>query len=177
MTSTDDRSFLSTRLGPSRRSMLTAGAVGASAVALAACTQAKSADDPTVNGSAPAAGSSNAATGGASKAATGGSSAPAGTTGPALAKLSDIKVGSAIAATNADGSKIIIARPTSSTVAAFSAICTHQGCVVAPAGQQLDCPCHGSVFNATTGAVVNGPASRPLPAVSVKLSGENIIAG
>ena len=49
--------------------------------------------------------------------------------------------------------------------------------MVAPAGGQLDCPCHGSVFNATTGAVVNGPASRPLPAVKVTLSGEDIVAG
>ena len=95
----------------------------------------------------------------------------------ALAKLSDITVGSAISATNSDGSKIIIARPTSSTVAAFSAICTHQGCVVAPSGGQLDCPCHGSVFNASTGAVVNGPASRPLPRSTSRPSGDDIVAG
>ncbi|HEX2902916.1 MAG TPA: Rieske (2Fe-2S) protein [Jatrophihabitans sp.] len=142
--------------GPSRRSLLAAGAVGASAVALAACSKASSPDNPTVT-RGPA-----------------GSSAGAGAT---LAKLSDITVGSAISATGTDGSKIIIARPTGTTVAAFSAICTHQGCVVEPAGNQLDCPCHGSVFDALTGAVVNGPASRPLPAVNVKVSGGDIVAG
>ena len=94
-----------------------------------------------------------------------------------LAKLSDIKVGEAIAATGPDGTKIIIARPTQDTVAAFSAICTHQGCAVAPAGKELDCPCHGSVFNATTGAVIDGPAPSPLPSVKVKLSGNDVLPG
>ena len=94
-----------------------------------------------------------------------------------LAKLSDIKVGEAISATGPDGAKIIIARPTQDTVAAFSAICTHQGCAVVPAGKELDCPCHGSVYNASTGAVINGPAPRPLAAVNVKISGDNVIAG
>lgn len=144
----------------SRRSVLAVGTVGVSGVALAACSQAKS---PSTN----AAGADGAA------------SATAKSTGPAapLAKLSDIKVGEAIAATDPDGAKIIIARPTATTVAAFSAICTHQGCAVVPAGKELDCPCHGSVYNATTGAVLNGPAPRPLPTVAVKLSGQDVLLG
>lgn len=168
MTSTDDRFLRPPAAGVSRRSVLTIGAVGASAAALAACSQASSPDNPTVTGSAG--GDNSSGTGSSASGSSGGSA-------KALAKLSDITVGSAIAATGPDGAKIIIARPTSTTVAAFSAICTHQGCVVAPSGGQLDCPCHGSVFNATTGAVVNGPANRPLPAVNVKLSGEDIVAG
>ncbi len=172
MTRTDDHSPLPDLPGVSRRNLLTVGAVGAGALALAACSQAKSPDNPTV--SEPAAGGSSGSTSGSTPGGGAGSGAAGATS---LAKLSDIKVGSAIAATNTDGSKIIIARPTDSTVAAFSAICTHQGCVVAPSGGQLDCPCHGSVFNATTGAVINGPASRALPAVNVKLSGEDIVAG
>lgn len=173
MTSTDDRNPLPAFAGLSRRSLLSVGAVGASAVALAACSQAKSPDNPTVT-------RSPAGTDSAGTTSSSGASANPGTgssSANALAKLSDISVGSAISATNTDGSKIIIARPTSTTVAAFSAICTHQGCVVAPAGQQLDCPCHGSVFNAMTGAVVNGPANRALPSVSVSISGENVVAG
>jgi Rieske Fe-S protein len=130
-----------------RRGVLAIGAVGLSAGTLAACSPAKS---PSGSGSGP--------------------------TGP-LAKLSDIKVGEAIAATGPDGAKIIIARPTQNTVAAFSAICTHQGCAVIPAGKQLDCPCHGSTYNASTGAVITGPAPLPLPTVAVKLSGDDILAG
>jgi Rieske Fe-S protein len=33
---------------------------------------------------------------------------------------------------------------------------------------QFRCPCHGSVFSATTGAVIQGPATLPLPGVAIK---------
>jgi cytochrome b6-f complex iron-sulfur subunit len=166
----DDRSTAS---GISRRSVLAAGAIGIPGVALVACSQAKA------PAKEPATGSSSAA--GTGSAASTGSAAPtspaSGSGGPPLAKLSDIKVGEAVSAKGADGKPIIIARPTATTVAAFTAICTHQGCTVAPAGKELDCPCHGSVYNATTGAVINGPAQRPLSAVKVTLSGDDVVAG
>jgi Rieske Fe-S protein len=92
------------------------------------------------------------------------------------AKLADIKVGEAILATGPDGGDIIITRPTETTVAAYSAICTHEGCTVRPAGKELDCPCHGSIFD-LTGAVLTGPAQRPLRVVKVALSGDDVIAG
>ena len=59
-------------------------------------------------------------------------------------------------------------------VIAHSAICTHQGCTVGDSGKQLACPCHGSVFNAQTGAVVHGPAPLPLPAFKVAQVGNDI---
>ncbi len=146
----------------SRRSLLAVGAVGVGSVALAACSQAKSPD------------SGGAAAGSTGTAA--GTGTASGTAGAApLAKLSSIKIGEAVSATGPDGSKIIISRPTATTVAAFSAICTHQGCTVAPAGKELDCPCHGSVYNVATGEVIQGPAPRALPKVNVTLSGDNVI--
>jgi Rieske Fe-S protein len=51
------------------------------------------------------------------------------------------------------------------------------GCTVAPAGAELDCPCHGSRYNALTGAVLQGPAPRPLPGVPVHVADGNVIAG
>lgn len=182
MSTTDERPIETARTlaRVSRRSVLTVGAVGVGTAVLAACSQAKSphSDNPVVATTDVSSGASSG--GDAPGSTTGSAAAPtsaAASGGAALAKLSDIKVGEAIAATGADGAKIIISRPTATTVAAFSAICTHQGCAVAPAGKELDCPCHGSVFNATTGAVVNGPAPRPLPAVNVTLSGDNVVAG
>jgi Rieske Fe-S protein len=142
--------------------MLTIGAVGVAGAALAACSQAPQPDDPTVRGPAGSGGSGSGGSG------SGGSGKP-------LAQLSAIPVGGAVSATGPDGAPLIIARPTSSTVAGFSAICTHQSCTVQPAGNRLDCPCHGSVYNATSGAVINGPAPRPLPSVPVKLSGDDVL--
>jgi nitrite reductase/ring-hydroxylating ferredoxin subunit len=57
----------------------------------------------------------------------------------------------------------VVLTRTSSGVVAFSRSCTHQGSLVAPTGgNQLTCPSHGAVFNASTGAVIEGPASRAL---------------
>jgi Rieske Fe-S protein len=96
----------------------------------------------------------------------------------ALAQLSDIPVGTAIAAKD-NGQPIIISQPTAGQVKAFSAICTHMGCTVAPAssGKELDCPCHGSKYDAVTGEVISGPAPKPLPAVAVKVVNGAIVAG
>jgi Rieske Fe-S protein len=48
---------------------------------------------------------------------------------------------------------------TAAGVVAFSRTCTHAGVSVSPgASGQLVCPAHGSVFNASTGAVIEGPA-------------------
>jgi len=48
---------------------------------------------------------------------------------------------------------------------------------VSPAGAQLDCPCHGSVFDAFTGEVLRGPAQAPLAPVPVTVSGQDVVAG
>ncbi|HYG05755.1 MAG TPA: FAD-dependent oxidoreductase [Stenotrophomonas sp.] len=50
------------------------------------------------------------------------------------------------------------------TVHAFNARCPHMGCAVrwSPQEKSWDCPCHGSRFAASSGEVLNGPASSPL---------------
>jgi nitrite reductase/ring-hydroxylating ferredoxin subunit len=53
---------------------------------------------------------------------------------------------------------------------AVSLVCTHLGCIVKPAGDGFDCPCHGSRF-AGDGSVQKGPAPRPLP--WFKVTGKN----
>jgi cytochrome b6-f complex iron-sulfur subunit len=45
---------------------------------------------------------------------------------------------------------------------AFSAVCTHEGCLTEVRNNRFECPCHGSIF-AIDGSVIHGPASSALP--------------
>ncbi len=62
---------------------------------------------------------------------------------------------------------------------AFDDICTHMGCSLARGkldGTTVTCPCHGSQFNVTSGAVVRGPAQRPVRSRLVQVEGEALLA-
>ncbi|TFD74764.1 ubiquinol-cytochrome c reductase iron-sulfur subunit [Cryobacterium fucosi] len=139
-----------TAAGVSRRAALLLGGAGA-AVALVGCS------------------TGTAATGqpGAAKTDTGGSTT--------VAKLADIPVGGSVEA-SLNGKPILVSRPSAGKVVAFSAVCTHQGCVVKPVGKEFDCPCHGSKFDAMTGEVLGGPAPSPLVAVPVSVTGDSVTA-
>lgn len=51
---------------------------------------------------------------------------------------------------------------------AFSARCTHLGCTIDHQQQGvMICPCHGSKFT-LQGAVLNGPAGRPLTRLKIR---------
>ncbi|TFC50922.1 Rieske (2Fe-2S) protein [Cryobacterium sp. TMT2-17-1] len=100
-----------------------------------------------------------------------------GNIGPVeLAKLADIPVGGSIEA-SLDGKPILISQPKAGTVVAFSAICTHQGCVVKAVKDEFDCPCHGSKFDRATGEALAGPATEPLASVKVTVTGDAVTAG
>jgi Rieske Fe-S protein len=71
---------------------------------------------------------------------------------------------------------VVLTRDSSGTVHAVSATCTHQGCSVgAPHNGVVTCPCHGSEFEATTGKVLRGPATQPLPPVAVEVQGDQVV--
>jgi nitrite reductase/ring-hydroxylating ferredoxin subunit len=103
------------------------------------------------------------------------SPAPKPSAGGALARLADVPVGGAVSAQDASGKPVIVAQPTAGQVVAFSAICTHAGCTVAPQGKILQCPCHGSTYDLATGKNTGGPAPRPLPELTVKVRGGNVV--
>ncbi len=60
-------------------------------------------------------------------------------------------------------SKAVVTQPTAGVFKAFTAVCTHKQCIVAKVeNNTIECTCHGSMFDATTGAVKGGPAPAPL---------------
>lgn len=95
--------------------------------------------------------------------------------GLALAGTDEVPVGGA-QVVSAAGGPYVVSQPTAGEFHAFSARCTHRGCAVkAGDGLTLTCPCHGSTFDAATGAVGGGPAPTPLPAVPVTVADGKIV--
>ena len=147
-----------TRATPvNRRTALTAAAGAAAMLGLAACS------------------SGTAESGAPTPTAPGGGVSPTNGGQQGLVALASIPVGEAVAA-NIGRKPIVVARPTADTVAAFTAICTHMGCTVNVDGAVLKCPCHGSQYNALTGAVTRGPAAENLAAVPVTLVNGEVVA-
>lgn len=60
--------------------------------------------------------------------------------------------------------RVAVYRSGDGALHAFNARCPHMGCVVRWSSEEKswDCPCHGSRFEAATGAILNGPTSEPL---------------
>jgi Rieske Fe-S protein len=157
-----------------RRRTLLACAGAACAAVLAGCARYDS-NNGGVAGSQPAQASTSAAApaGSGSAPAGSGSGAAASNGPPVLAKTTDIPVGGGKILT---AKKIVITQPQAGSFHAFTAVCTHQGCIVGTvSGGTINCPCHGSKFNISNGAVVNGPAASPLAPVSIQVQGTSIV--
>lgn len=79
-----------------------------------------------------------------------------------------------------EGERWIVVRVSDAEATAVSATCTHQGCLVSWKAEAVEhrCPCHGSRFSAA-GAVIEGPAERPLPtrAATIEPGAVFVVAG
>jgi len=152
-----------------RRGVLAGVGLVGLAGAVSACSSGGSSSSGTTSaGSAPtsAAGSAAAQSGGGSG---------SGTNASVLTTTSAIPVGGGKIFT---AQKVVVTQPSSGEFKAFSAVCTHMGCIVNQISNgTIDCPCHGSQFSIKDGAVVAGPAPSPLPAEQFKISGNNIVLG
>ncbi|WP_432478519.1 Rieske (2Fe-2S) protein [Nocardioides sp. GXQ0305] len=92
--------------------------------------------------------------------------------GGPVATTADVPVGGGTI--NSD-EEVVVTQPAEGEFKAFTAVCTHQGCIVGKVeNNEIMCPCHGSAFSAEDGSVVTGPATEPLAAVQVSVEGDQI---
>jgi nitrite reductase/ring-hydroxylating ferredoxin subunit len=60
---------------------------------------------------------------------------------------------------------------------AFGDTCTHMACSLAGGdleGTTVICPCHGSEFDVTSGAVLQGPAREPVETYETRIEGDSL---
>ena len=89
-----------------------------------------------------------------------------------LGKVSDIPLGGGVIFADKG---VVVTQPSLGEYRAFSATCTHKGCIVAAVQNNIiSCKCHNTKFSATDGAVEGGPATTPLPAKPIRVDGDNI---
>jgi nitrite reductase/ring-hydroxylating ferredoxin subunit len=140
--------------GGTRRSLLIGAGLAGVAGLAAACGGSDDGDDSDDAGGSG--GSGGQPSGGA-----------AGGAGTALASAADIPVGGGKIFKDA---KVVVCQPTQGQFTAFSATCTHRGCLVGSvSGGTINCDCHGSKFKIADGSVANPPADEPLPAKKVNV--------
>ena len=101
--------------------------------------------------------------------------APA-TTGPvAVAKTTDIPIGSG-KKFDVEGVPILVTQPRAGEFRGFSAVCTHAGFVMTNmANSEIKCDKHGAVYSADDGSVLSGPAPRALGKVTVTVEGDDVL--
>jgi nitrite reductase/ring-hydroxylating ferredoxin subunit len=73
------------------------------------------------------------------------------------------------------GEERIAVANVSGTLHAFDDTCTHLRCSLAEGeleGTVVTCPCHGSQFDVTTGAVLRGPALEPVQSYAARVENQ-----
>ncbi|UUU20967.1 Rieske (2Fe-2S) protein [Streptomyces sp. DSM 40750] len=139
-------------MGSTRRTILATGAAGTAALLMACGQYGDDNGSDTVEEASPG----NAGTGG----------------GEELARTADIPVGGGKIFKDR---KVVVTQPEEGDFKAFSAVCTHQNCLVSSVSDEtINCACHGSKFKIADGAVAKGPATKPLPAEEITVSGNSI---
>lgn len=154
--------------GASRREVVLSGTVTAEAAAVSLVIGGLTAGLGRLAGGTAGTNTAQTATAASSHPAT---AAPSRTPpGTAIGPARDVPVGQAASFTDpASGDPSVVIRPRSGTFVAFDAVCPHAGCTVGydPAQKVIICPCHGSQFNASTGAVEVGPATAGLKKLGI----------
>lgn len=90
--------------------------------------------------------------------------------------LTDYHDGVDLQVCDVKGIRIAVAK-VSGAVYAFDNTCTHLQCSLAEGrleGSVVTCPCHGSKFDVTTGAVLRGPAQEPVRSYPVEFENDRL---
>ena len=81
--------------------------------------------------------------------------------------------------TSVESKAVIVVNTEKGGVKAFSAVCTHLGCIVYWHEERgvIQCPCHDGRFNPLNGWVISGPPPAPLAEHDVQVAGDEIYVG
>lgn len=141
-----------------RRVVLASSLVTTSAVALAACAQ------PQATETTPPVGSDD--------------ETPTGEYSEVLVgNIDEIAVGTGVKVLVNDKLTILVTHPAEAKFKAFSATCTHSGCLVSGVKEgQIACACHGARFNMETGEPEQGPAKSALKKIDLEVRGKELWA-
>ena len=98
-----------------------------------------------------------------------------------VARLDDLPENVPVAVTRSGGEQICLIRTRDGQVAAVGNVCTHQEFEMAlgdaPGNGTIECAWHGARFDIRTGAVLQGPATDPLPVYHVLVSDGAVLVG
>jgi len=155
----------------SRRTLGGVAAAGVGLPLLAACgDDADTAGDAGPTSSDPSTAQSSSAP--SPSASTSGSASGGGATPEGFTSTEDVPVGGGTVFIDEE---VVVTQPTSGEFKCFTAICTHQGCLVTDVSDgTINCDCHGSRYDIETGEVEQGPATFPLDEVPISVSGDQI---
>ena len=93
-----------------------------------------------------------------------------------IASVNDLKPGQ-MKSVNVQDKEICLAN-SDGNFYAIGNRCTHANCLLSDGtldGSNVKCPCHFSIFNAQTAAVIKGPATEPEPTYQIKLENDQIL--
>ena len=94
-----------------------------------------------------------------------------------LGSTADVMVGSGTKFMVDESLTILVTQPKEGVFRAFSAKCTHAGCIVTGIrDDEIACGCHGARFNPDSGEPVAGPAKSPLGKIQLEVRGSELYA-
>ena len=94
-----------------------------------------------------------------------------------LGTTEEVMVGSGTKFMVDESLTILVTQPKEGVFRAFSAKCTHAGCIVTGTREnEIACGCHGARFSPDSGEPVAGPAKSPLGKIQLEVRGSDLYA-